>query len=176
MLAEQRQQYATAQNEEIRSQERKKALKLVSQNRQQRFMKITLMVSLCIIFVICFSYVAVVTESYNIAYEINAVRGEIQTMEKAKDRMSLEVAALSSMERIEPLAMEMGMVYPELSDKVFVAYMPALTVAEETVMAASDDVQIELIKQEQTEDTSFGTKVLQVLGSLFGGHFNIGAE
>ncbi|MBQ9992131.1 MAG: hypothetical protein IJP33_01740 [Firmicutes bacterium] len=177
MLAEQRQQYTSAEYEELRSKERKKALKLISRNKQQRIMKITLMCLVCFIFAVSFFYVAIVTESYNIAYDINAIRSDIQAMEKQKDIMSLEVAALASMERIEPLAMSMGMVYPEISDKVFVAYAPAAVAENASVMAAAPDVEIELLDSVQAADEiSFGSKVLRVLGSLFGGHFNIGAE
>ena len=175
MLAEQRQNYTASELEQFRAKERKKELKIVAQNKQQRALKVILLSGLFLIFALCFLYVAVEAKIYNTGYAILAVREEISTVQGEAERVSLEVDYLSSMERIEPLAMAMGMVYPETDDKVFVAGLPS---QDNAVVQASveEEPQVEIEVLNTDSDLSFGDKLLQVLGSLFGGHFNVDRE
>ena len=50
------------------------------------------------------------------AFELEEIRQEIGVEQARYDRLRLEVARLGSPERIQPMAEELGMVYPDPSD------------------------------------------------------------
>lgn len=50
------------------------------------------------------------------AFELEEIRGEIAAEQQRFDRLRLEVAKLRSPERIQPLAEQLGLVYPDPAD------------------------------------------------------------
>lgn len=180
MLAE-RKQFDTAEVIESPRTEAKVCpqMRLVKQADQQRAVKATLLGLGVVIFVLCFAYVALQASIYNEGYAINKVKAQIDEVKNQSARVSLEVDFLSSMERIEPLAFALGMTYPEVTDKVLISYTPVsvplpLQAENAELPMQQADVHIEVFSPPDVQQLSYGDRLLQVLGSLFGSTFGIG--
>ena len=130
--------------EELRERERQYQLKVIRKEKKKAHnlrhdrIWVSGVVMLCFCMAICFT--ALEAKIASCDYQINNLKGQINSVENQRDRLALEIEDLKSLSRVEEYAIaNLGMIYPDSNDITYMDFSGISYADNSSVAGVSDD-------------------------------------